>query len=140
MADVTIKTETSAPIAMLRRGREALEQPNITYAVRDGALILARGIDRRAPRRSGRLARSFQVSPVSATEYTVGSDLIYAPVHEFGAVIFPRRRRFLRFVIAGRVIFAKKVTIPARPYVEPTFVEDGQRALDRVAERIERAI
>ena len=46
-----------------------------------------------------------------------GSNLVYARIHQLGGVIKPRRRRMLRFELGNRVVFARQVTIPARPYI-----------------------
>ena len=43
--------------------------------------------------------------------------IIYAKIHQFGGVIRPRTAKTLRFFIGNRVIFAKQVVIPARPYM-----------------------
>ena len=60
-----------------------------------------------------------------------GSDLKYAPVHEFGAVIHAKKADMLHFFIPG-VGFrkAQSVTIPARPTVK--------RTLDKTAKDIEK--
>jgi len=53
----------------------------------------------------------------------------YATTHEYGAVIRPVRRKALRFkprgAGRGQYVFARRVVIPARPYVQP--------ALDKLA-------
>lgn len=41
----------------------------------------------------------------------------HPPVHQFGAVITPKVAKALRFVVGGRVVFAKSVTIPSRPFL-----------------------
>ena len=58
--------------------------------------------------RTGRLARSIDYA-VSGMQAVVGSGLIYAAIHQFGGTIVPKS--------GGRVIRAKKVTMPARPYI-----------------------
>ena len=52
-----------------------------------------------------------------ASSVTVGSNRIYAAVHQFGAVIKPVKAKFLAFRLAGGVVHASSVTIPARPYL-----------------------
>lgn len=139
MAQIRIRTNTGGPERVIARAARALEPPLVSGAVREGAKVIQRGIAARAPRRSGRLARSFQIESVDAYTYDVASDLIYAPVHEYGATIRPRRATYLRFVVGGQVVFTKgPVVIPARPYVEPTAAADGDAALNAVADRIER--
>ena len=47
----------------------------------------------------------------------IGSGLIYAAIHQFGGTIVPKSADRLAFRIGNRQIFAKKVTMPARPYI-----------------------
>ena len=66
---------------------------------------------------AGSLARSvtFAVEP---SLVRIGTNLIYARIHQLGGVILPKARKFLRFPIGGgKFMFAKKVTMPARPYL-----------------------
>lgn len=50
-------------------------------------------------------------------EVEVGSNKIYAAVHQFGATITPKAGQFLIFRMGGRLAIARSVTIPARPYL-----------------------
>lgn len=52
-----------------------------------------------------------------ASQVAVGSNKVYAAIHQFGGVIRPKNARALVFRIGDRVIRARSVTIPARPYV-----------------------
>ncbi len=54
---------------------------------------------------------------VFGRDVAVGSNKIYAAVHQFGATIKPVRGRFLVFRTVSGVAFARRVTIPARPYL-----------------------
>ena len=47
----------------------------------------------------------------------VGSNKIYAAVHQFGATIVPVRAKYLRFFYGPHLQLRKAVTIPARPYL-----------------------
>ena len=66
---------------------------------------------------SGALADSVDHQQESSNAVSWGSSLIYAGVHQFGAVIVPDSAKTLAFSIGGSPVFAKKVTIPARPFV-----------------------
>lgn len=66
--------------------------------------------------RSGALARSIDYA-VSGMQAVVGSGLIYAAIHQFGGTILPKKGDRLAFQIGGRQVFARKVTMPARPYI-----------------------
>lgn len=56
---------------------------------------------------------------VSGSSIEVGSGKVYAAVHQFGATIVPKNAKALVFRMGsgGGLVHAKKVTIPARPYL-----------------------
>ena len=94
-----------------------------------------------APRRSGRMADSLQfVLGARQATFSTGSfeGVDYTPFVIDGTrphVILPRRARHLRFVIGGRVIFARRVRHPGtRPNPFP------QRALERIFGRVEEIL
>lgn len=62
------------------------------------------------------LRRSIQVES-SSSEVVIGSDRPYALIHQVGGTIRPKTAGALRFKIGDRWIIAKKVEIPARPYL-----------------------
>ncbi len=62
------------------------------------------------------LARSIQ-SSIGAEAIEVGSGWIGARIHQLGGVITPVKAKALVFRAGGKTVFAKKVTIPARPYL-----------------------
>lgn len=65
---------------------------------------------------TGRL-RSSITSQVQGSEVVVGTNVAYAPVHQFGAAIVPRRARFLAVPTPTGLVFLRQVTIPARPFM-----------------------
>jgi phage gpG-like protein len=62
----------------------------------------------------GRLRNSIDYR-VEGNSVEVGTNLSYAPVHQFGAKIEAKAGGVLRFYVEGRPVFVKRVTIPARP-------------------------
>jgi phage gpG-like protein len=76
--------------------------------------------------RKGLLLSSIRITALSADGVTIGSDRVYAAIHQLGGVIVPTKAKSLVFTIGGKTIFAKKVTIPARPYFP--FLPNGQLA------------
>lgn len=50
-------------------------------------------------------------------DFTLGSPLIYAAIHHFGGVIKPKTAKVLRFMAGNKAVYAKSVTMPARPYL-----------------------
>ncbi|GLK74672.1 phage virion morphogenesis protein [Ancylobacter dichloromethanicus] len=51
------------------------------------------------------------------SEVEVGASAPYAHVHQEGAVIKPKSKSVLRFMVGRWAVFAREVTIPARPFV-----------------------
>lgn len=76
--------------------------------------------------RESRMLQRSITSAVNGNSVIVGSNRVYAAVHQFGATIRPKNGKRLAFRL-GRVgprggkssgmVFAKSVTIPARPYL-----------------------
>jgi len=65
---------------------------------------------------SGALVDSIQ-SLVTGDQVEVGTNLIYAGVHQDGATIKPVKAKKLRFQMGGESFAVDSVTIPARPFV-----------------------
>jgi phage virion morphogenesis protein len=53
----------------------------------------------------------------SGRTVTVGSNRIYAAIHQFGGVIVPKNAKALAFQAGGGLVVVSKVTMPARPYL-----------------------
>ncbi|MEM6504803.1 MAG: HK97 gp10 family phage protein [Planctomycetota bacterium] len=82
--------------------------------------------------KTGTLRRSIQVDrsrnrgkrPV----VRVGTNLQYAKIHEFGGVITPTRAKALKFQLAdGSWRTARRVVIPARPFIRPTHARSRKK-------------
>ncbi len=71
------------------------------------------------------LISSIRITNVTDRNVMVGSDRKYAAIHQLGGVI-QAKGKALVFTIGGRTVFAKKVTIPARPFFP--FKADGSLA------------
>lgn len=76
--------------------------------------------------RESRMLQRSVTSQVSGNRILVGSNRVYAAVHQFGATIKPKNAKALVFRLrpAGKgkggnsgLVMAKSVTIPARPYL-----------------------
>ena len=84
--------------------------------------------------RTGHLRRSIRSQVVDKGHVivgSIGSNVIYSRIHEFGGTIVPRTKEWLRFVIDGRWVTTKKVVIPARPYLYPA-IEENQRKIGMI--------
>lgn len=72
-------------------------------------------------KRTGALQDSIREEIGPTGDAIVGTDHPGARIHEYGGVIVPVRATFLRFEIGGRVIYTKRVRIPKRPHLQPSF-------------------
>lgn len=67
----------------------------------------------------------------SATEVEAGLSWEFAHVHQDGAVITAKNAKFLSFVVGGRHVSKKSVTIPPRPVVGISAEDEAK--IDRLA-------
>lgn len=94
------------------------------------------------------------VIPSGASSFRIGTNFVGAKVHQYGANIKPKNGQFLRFNgynARGRrdgknVVFARSVTIPARPYLPtkeggigpiwgPALRAAARRAMSRILQK-----
>jgi phage gpG-like protein len=80
---------------------------------------------------SGVLRQSIRITNIGDTTVTVGSDRVYAAIHQLGGVIEPKAGKKLRFTVGGVTYFVSRVTIPARPF----FPIDKSGNLSSLAQR-----
>lgn len=69
----------------------------------------------------------------SADQAEWGAAWEYAHVHQYGATIKPKEADKLVFSLGGKMVFAKEVTIPARPFVGLSS-ENAQEIIDLVTD------
>lgn len=69
----------------------------------------------------------------SATEAVWGAAWEYAHVHQDGMTIVPKEAEALAFQLGGKFVNAKKVTIPARPFVGVS-AENAREIVDIVTD------
>lgn len=94
--------------------------------------------------RSGALARSIDYA-VSGETAIVGAPAEpqagkpYAAIHQYGGTITPKKAKRLVFRAGNRTIFARKVTIPARPYLGLS-AENAEDVLDQVGRFLKKRL
>ena len=99
--------------------------PSIRARTEGGTTLVQRGHLRDSIRKS-----------VSDAQVEVGTSVPYARIHQLGGTIKAKPGKSLRFTIGDRSVFARKVTIPARPYLG--FREaDKQRLLELLIDHLE---
>jgi phage virion morphogenesis protein len=74
-------------------------------------------------RDTGRLFQSLTYQ-ADESSVEVGTNLIYAGVHQFGATIRAKSTRGLRFRVGDRFVTRKSVQVPARPFLG---IDDADR-------------
>lgn len=58
---------------------------------------------------------------------TVGTKVKYARIHEYGGTIVPKVAKALRFVVDGKTIHAKSVTMPERSFLRSALSDREQQ-------------
>lgn len=90
---------------------------------------------------SGRLEADIATVFENDREATVGPrTVIYARIHEYGGIITPQRARVLAFEVDGKMIFARRVTIPARPYMRPAYDSKRRAAQEAMSKQVDAEI
>lgn len=125
---VTGNTEVAARLSAMGG---ALAGAALGTAVQAGATLLMVAAQQNAPRKSGALARSIHLGDVQVSgmgaSVTVGTDLIYARIQEYGGTIHAKGGGWLVFQTEdGQWHKVKSVTLPARPFMRPAL--DSTRA------------
>lgn len=77
-------------------------------------------------RDTGRLMNSIDYA-LEADAVEVGTNVRYAPTHQFGALIAARNAPWLVFRVPGGFARKKRVTIPARPFLPTTGLPEAWR-------------
>lgn len=89
--------------------------------------------------RTGRHLHDSAASSASGTSGEWGESWEFAHVHQDGAVIAPKNADRLSFMVGGKRVFAKKVTIPARPSVGVS-AEDAEEIKELVTDYLGRLL
>lgn len=106
---------------MLARAEKAVGDASIKTGLKAGANLVKNEIKRLAPWKRGVYRRSInQRSIPGKLIEEVGTNQPQAAIQEYGGSIKPKNKKFLRFVIDGKVIYTKgPVHIPAHPHFRP---------------------
>lgn len=162
-ATLTVRLEATQAAAQLRRAADAWGEPgpilraigtglvtNVSRRFRTGmdpfgnpwpelnAAYEAGKRNQFILQESGRLVESIN-RDVVGHELAVGSNVVYAAIHQFGGTIRAKRGPYLVFRIGGQTIKAREVFIPARPYLG-IGDEDEDTILDVAEVQLARAM
>ena len=119
------------------RARRAVDPDGQSWA----PLMPAYAAIKRGPgilRASGELMDSI-TRRAGPTSVEVGTNRIYGGVHQHGATIKPVTAKRLVFRLAGGMVAAASVTIPARPFLGIS-AEDERMILDTLEDALDRAL
>ncbi len=129
-------------VALVEETQQRFDAGVDVWGTRWAPLLPAYAAIKRGPgilRASLMLQRSITFA-VSGNTVSVGSNRVYAAVHQFGATIRPVRAKALAFRLGGvgakgrgGFVRAQSVTIPARPYLG--FGPKDERAVLEVLQR-----
>lgn len=67
--------------------------------------------------KSGALDDSIHHEVIGSAATEIGSNLVYAGIHQDGGEIVPKSANALAFEVGGQFVMAKKVTMPQRQYL-----------------------
>lgn len=68
-------------------------------------------------RDTGRLMNSITYQLSGASSVDIGTNVIYADVHQYGAVIRPKTSKYLRFKVGDRWVSKTEVKVPRRAFL-----------------------
>ena len=126
--------------AKLQRMGQAASADSLEAAVTGGALLVKNEAQRLAPKLTTTLARGITIvlKFKSATRAVVSistSNIPYAKIQEFGGTILPKRGKFLVFPAPDgkTLIYARKVTLRAQPYMRPAWDTKQAEAVKEIA-------
>lgn len=142
MIKISIDKAASKKLLNFAKNGDVLIEKAIKNAIRMVGLKTQNYAKKNAPVKSGNLRRSITGNQQGNT-YIIGTNLIYAPVHEFGAVIMPKKNRFLVWRENNSLIFASRVKIPkykGRGYFAPALKSIESEASEIFSKEILKAI
>lgn len=148
---VTITVKGSRKLEAKLKAMSAATRGELAFkAVRAGAETVKSAIQNKILEQdlyeSGALYKSVLISPgkgkLRTIVYEVSTEVSgdYDWVQEYGATISARRRPFMIFEIDGELIFARRVTIPARPFFRPGVSESRSLARFIIGEKFKDLI
>jgi HK97 gp10 family phage protein len=113
--------------------------PAIRKSLRQSAFLVRKDASDNAPYQTGTLRRSI-IEKVQGMRATVGTNVKYASIHEFGGIIRPKTKKYLKFKIGGAWVTTKQVKIKKKPYLIPALTENKNKILKIFSKNIMESI
>jgi HK97 gp10 family phage protein len=109
-------------ITKLKQLGEVASQRNLELAVTAGALPIQNAAKDNAPMKTRTLSRSIHTEVTESDEShataTVGTDLVYAAIQEFGGTIVPKNAKFLAIPVTDTAASYKPRMFPGKLHVQ----------------------
>jgi phage gpG-like protein len=141
MLDISIKIDTKDIENILPNFKSGIlkgMKQSMLYA--EGASKKRFGTQGNLQVRTGRLRNSIVGEAHQEDNDTyvgsIGTSVIYGPIHETGGVIRAKNGPYLKFRVDGHWVSKKEVTIPARPFLRPAITENISRIRDIIIDSI----
>lgn len=147
MKDIAVKLDGQKELEQkLSRLDKDVQGDVALRAVNAGAAVIERkakiNMDRKLKRRTGNLINSISTNGEkvgNGARATVRVGQKYGAIHEFGGTIVPKKAQTLAWQGPdGKMVFARKVRIPARPYMRPAIDENQGAILQAMSDPIDR--
>ena len=136
---ITLKIDKTKSKAFLDFMEKAPDKAgdSIDIAVRRVADALRNKSVKLAPYKTGNLRQSITIKH-RKFRAEVGTNLVYARIHDQGGIIRPKRKRLLRFKVNNKWVVARQVRIPkykGRGYMTPAFQELARGRATKIFEQ-----
>lgn len=141
-----IKIDKKASAKFLKLMKQAPQKADKAFkmGLRRCGDQLHRDAAKGAPYKTGNLKRSITSELHGSEKVVVGTNLVYARIHDEGGVIFPKKSKYLTFKIGGRWVRVKKVVIKkykGKGYLTPAFEKLARGDAEKIFnEEFEKAI
>lgn len=90
---------------------------------------------------AGAITSEVQIRNETVVEGRVGTNLVYARIHELGGIIKPKSKKYLHFKGKnGQWAKVKKVQIKARPYLRPAYVSQLTNVVNTLVNGLEAVL
>lgn len=132
MREVAASIQTNRGELFDQEGSHNGKRPWKPLKLRQGQILSKTGQLRRslAPRGTKGTAGPSGILKFSNDVVTIGTTVKYAAVHNYGAVIRPKRKKVLSWTVGKKRYFAKEVTIPKRPFLEGAWSDEDQQEIE----------
>jgi phage gpG-like protein len=118
--------------------------PGIDRALMQGGFVVERSAKENIRSQhlidTGNLRSSIRTVLFRHGQVIVGTNVVYAAIHEFGGTITPKNAKWLVFKIGDQWVMTDSVDIPARPYLRPALDKNRRNVVKKVRETLNHEV